>query len=80
MSKENAEALIKSYEDLLRDSNIVIANIDLNNPEDRTLALEVALRGKSEDEYFSIVRGIFQQADKENNKNKKDELNKLAGK
>ena len=78
MATEHAEKLIQQYQNLLSQKDIVILNINPNSDEDRVLALETALRGKTVDEYFSIVDGLFEEAYAETDKEKKNSLNDLA--
>ncbi|MDP3917727.1 MAG: hypothetical protein Q8Q30_00950 [Candidatus Woesebacteria bacterium] len=74
MSTEHATKIIQKYQDLLSQKNIVITDINPSNLEDRSLVLEATLRGKTVDEYFQIVDGIFTQMNQV--KDGKDEKNK----
>jgi hypothetical protein len=76
---ENAEKLVQQCHNLLSQPEIVIPNIDKNNPEDQILALQVALRGKTTEEYESIVDGLFERAHLEEDEELKAELNELIG-
>lgn len=79
MTVEHAQKLMQQYQGLLSQKEIVITDIDPDKHEDRLLALETALRGKTVENYFSIVRGLFQAMDAETDKEKSISLHDLIG-
>jgi hypothetical protein len=74
MSVEKAQKLISEYQSLLSQGRIVIADINPNNHGDRSLALETALRGKTQDDYRSIVDGLFEAQDAEKDRARRSSL------
>lgn len=77
MSTEHATKIIQKYQDLLSQKNVVITDINPSNFEDRSLVLEATLRGKTVDEYFQIVDGLFKQMDCVKNGKDKTKWNHL---
>ncbi|HUC94935.1 MAG TPA: hypothetical protein VMR19_02970 [Candidatus Saccharimonadales bacterium] len=79
MSKEGTNRFLATLNEIFQKKEVVVSGIDESNPDDRALALQVSLRGKTEDEYVSIVNDLFAEADATENSAEKDRLNDLAG-
>ena len=74
----SAQDFLSQLEDLSKKTEINISNIDIGKKEDRRLLLQVLLRGKTEDEYFSIVNGLFKAHDEAQGEGEKERLLNLA--
>ncbi len=55
-----AHELIARQNDILTKREFLITDIDPEKHQDRILALQLALRGKTVKEYFDIVDGLFE--------------------
>jgi hypothetical protein len=79
--KENlaeSQKLVKIYERLLAQKEIVISDL---NPEvygDKSLILQIALRGKTVDEFYYIVNGLFTASELEEDQIRRDALGALS--
>ncbi len=60
MTVEAAHELIARQNDILTKREFLITDIDPEKHQDRILALQLALRGKTVKEYFDIVDGLFE--------------------
>ena len=78
MNVENTESFINYLEKILNGGGLVVDNINPNNPQDRILALGVALRGRSSDECACLIEDLFEAADNEQNPGKKEILTSVA--
>lgn len=78
MTAEHAQKLMQQYQDILSQGEIVISDIDPDKSEDRLMALETALRGKTVEEYFEIVGGLFRAHDAETDLEKRNSLHDLT--
>jgi hypothetical protein len=79
MGKEGTNRFLATLNEIFQKKEVVVSGIDENNPDDRVLALQVSLRGKTEDEYVSIVHDLFAEAVATEDPAEKDRLNDLAG-
>jgi hypothetical protein len=74
----NAEKLLTTFQELFTRTDVTVSKLDPQKTDDHWLALEIAMRGKTTEEYFSIVDGIFSAHEAEKNKEKKNALSDLA--
>jgi len=79
MGKEGTKRFLSKLNEIFQKKEVVVIGIDENNPDDRALALQASLRGKSPDEYRTIVHDLFVAADNTKDKAEKDRLSDLAG-
>jgi hypothetical protein len=70
----NAEKLLTTFQELFTKTDIMVSQLDPQKPDDQRLALEIAMRGKNEEEYFSIVDGLSFKQDAEEDEQKKTAL------
>lgn len=78
MGSERTNEFLNRLDIILRRKEVVITDIDENKPEDQALALRVSLRGKTVDEYFSIVKDLFKAYDETKDEKEKERLHILA--
>lgn len=78
MGKEGTNGFLTKLNDILKKKEVVITGLDESRPEDQALALRASLRGKTVDEYFSIVNDLFAAYDATNDKKEKERLHNLS--
>ncbi|KKS95672.1 MAG: hypothetical protein UV71_C0004G0012 [Microgenomates group bacterium GW2011_GWC1_43_13] len=78
MSKEGTNEFLSRLNGIFQKKEIVITDLDESKPDDQALALRVSLRGKTEDEYFSIVGDLHAAYDATSDEKEKERLTILA--
>ena len=75
-----AQEVLTQYNQLLFQPDMVLTvpALDHTKPEDQWLAVELSMRGRTREEYFSIVDGLFIAHDSETDKAKKGALTDLT--
>lgn len=76
--KDAAEKFLNTLDRLFNQPNTTISKLDERKYEDQWLALEIALRGKSEAEYWSIIEGLSMAHDNETDEVKKGDIMELT--
>jgi CRISPR/Cas system-associated protein Cas5 (RAMP superfamily) len=77
-NRQAANKLMSEMNEAHSKTDISVTNLDFNKYEDQKIVLQILLRGKTEDEYFSIVDGLFTGYDNTKDKKEKDKLHNLA--
>ena len=74
-----AQGFLSQVDGLASKPEVHVTNLNLENRGDLRLALTSLLRGKTEEEYFNIVAGLFDAYDKaEGNRTEQDKLHTLS--
>jgi hypothetical protein len=74
-----AQQFLSQVEGFSLKPELHVTDLNLENRGDLRLALIALLRGKTEDDYFLIVRGLFDAYDKaEGNRAEQDKLHTLS--
>jgi len=76
---ENAtDNFLSKLNKIIETKHIYIEDINMENPSDQTLAVTVALRGKTEEDYFEIVNDLFKAQDQTQDKSDQDYFSELT--
>ena len=67
------------YSHVIKQDTLTVENLDMGKREDRHIALEVILRGKTEEEYWGIVDSLFVAFDQAKTDEEKDQILELQG-
>lgn len=74
-----AQGFLSQMEGLASKPEVHVTNLNLEDRGDLRLALTTLLRGKSVDDYFLIVGGLFEAYDKaKGNRTEQDRLHTLS--
>lgn len=68
----------KEFNQILGQDEITIQNLDTSKYEDRKIALQIILRGKTVNEYFGIVDGLLTATHEAETKEEKYSLYELT--
>ena len=79
MSLEGTNRFLATLDEIFHKKEVVVSDIDESKPDDRALVLQASLRGKTIDEYCSIVDDLFAEADATKDSTERDRLWGLAG-